>query len=380
VQLNGSTTVHTSVAFARCLCFLGGSPGREYHCSVFHFGAHLIHNTGGTFEGFLVHITRGIVNGSPEIPTDNFLARGLRNNGVVHDTGTDPVHSHIRRRMVHGFAAGDFFQHPLEQVESLNVPIVIHRLLMIVFKVVLINHDLIFEINRGCFVGYIDHVIDRKVPDGEGFELGIASLNTAFIFVVKVVEASSQLSAARAGTGNDHDGLGGLDVFVDTITLVADNGFNIGGITTDGVMGVDFDAPLFQAALEGFGRSLVFIAGYNDGGDIDAPFPEIVNGLEGVVVVGNAKIGSDLLTFNSAGMDTQDNVNFILEQLQQTHFDIGIKAREHPGSVIIEENLAAKLQVKFIVEAVYTLEDGCSLFLQVFFVVKSNAVGGFHMC
>ncbi|OPZ96954.1 MAG: hypothetical protein BWY72_01439 [Bacteroidetes bacterium ADurb.Bin416] len=215
--------------------------------------------------------------------------------------------------MVHRLSAGDFFQNPFEQVEGFDVPVVVHYLLMVVFQVVFINHHLVLEVNGGGFVGDVDHVIHGDVPNGKGLKLGVTGFDAALVFMIEVVQAGGQLTATRTWASNHHNGLGGFDVFVHPVTLVADNEFHISGVTFDGVMGVDFDATLFQAALEGFGSWLVLIPGDDDGCDVDAPFSEIVNGLEGVIVIGNAKISSDFLALDGTGVDAQNDINLVLE-------------------------------------------------------------------
>jgi hypothetical protein len=48
----------------------------------------------------------------------------------------------------------------------------------------------------------------------------------------------------------------------------------------------------------------------------------------------------DFFSFNITGINTEDNINFIFQFLQQPHLYIGIKTGEHPGGMIIMQELS----------------------------------------
>ena len=74
-------------------------------------------------------------------------------------------------------------------------------------------------------------------------------------------------------------------------------------------------------------------------------------------------------------MNAKDNIYFILKFLEQTHFHVGVKSREYPGRMVVEHDLAAEFEVKFIVKPFNTFQDGGCLFFQVSFVIKPGNSG-----
>ena len=47
-----------------------------------------------------------------------------------------------------------------------------------------VDHVYIVQIRRGGLIGKIHRMIQRDIPDGEGFELGVARLDAPLVFVV----------------------------------------------------------------------------------------------------------------------------------------------------------------------------------------------------
>ena len=76
---------------------------------------------------------------------------------------------------------------------------------------------------------------------------------------------------------------------------------------------------------------------------------QVVDQLQGVDVVGDAEVGPDLLPLDVAGVDAEQDVGLVLELLEQPHLDVGVEAGQDAGGVIVEEQLAAELQVELVV-------------------------------
>ena len=79
-------------------------------------------------------------------------------------------------------------------------------------------------------------------------------------------------------------------------------------------------------------------------------------------------------------MNTEDDVGFVFELLQQTHFHIWIEVGQHPGCVVIEDKLAPELQVEFVVELADAVENLGRLLGQVFVHIKHRCSVGHHGC
>ena len=86
----------------------------------------------------------------------------------------------------------------------------------------------------GGLVGDVDGVLEREVPDGEGFELGVSRAAAALVLVVELGEAGGEFAAARARPRDDDEGLFGFDVGVGAVAGVADNGVDVGGVSARG--------------------------------------------------------------------------------------------------------------------------------------------------
>ena len=102
--------------------------------------------------------------------------------------------------------------------------------------------------------------------------------------------------------------------------------------------------------------------------------PQVVDELHGVGVVGDAEVGPHLLALDVAGVDAEQDVGLVLELLEEPHLDVGIEAGQDPGGVVVEEELAAELEVELAGEAAHALEDGSLLLFEVGGVVESDGV------
>ena len=63
------------------------------------------------------------------------------------------------------------------------------------------------------------------------------------------------------------------------------------------------------------------------------------------------------------------------ELLQQAHLDVGIEAGQHAGGVVVEEQLAAELEVELVVEGWTRSRMAAVCSLQILFVVKTYGLG-----
>ena len=87
-----------------------------------------------------------------------------------------------------------------------------------------------------------------------------------------------------------------------------------------------------------------------------------------------AEIGPHLLPLDVAGVDAEDDIRLAPELLEEPHLDVGVVAGQDPGGMVVEEELAAELEVELVLEAAHPFEDGFLLFLEVVGVVESDGV------
>jgi len=94
---------------------------------------------------------------------------------------------------------GDLFQNALDQRKGLDIAVVVDRLDIVGFEVVVIDEVDILQVGRGRLVGDVDRMVQGKVPDGKGLELGISGADAAPVVVIQLGEAGGQLAAAGPG-------------------------------------------------------------------------------------------------------------------------------------------------------------------------------------
>src|SRR4030042_3832975 len=201
------------------------------------------------------------------------------------------------------------------------------------------------DVRRGRFIGDVNRMLERQVPDGEGLELGVPGLEPLFMIVVELGEARGQLAASGAGTRDDDQSPAGLYVLVGTIALIADDEVNVRGIAPGEAMGVDAYPPALQLVLEYPSRALLFKAGDHDARHLHVPFGQVVDELESVDIVGDAEIPPELPLLDISGVDTEQDVRPVPELLEKPHFDVGIIPGEDAGGVVIVGELAAEMGV-----------------------------------
>ncbi len=210
---------------------------------------------------------------------------------------------------------------------------------------VFVNHYFIIQINSCRFIGNVHLVVCRQVPYGESFKFGITGFDSPFVFMVKIAQAGGKFSAARARAGNDNNRFGNFNIFIGAISLLTHNGVRVCWVSFCWIMQINPDPSQFELVFKNFCRLLILVSGNNNCRNINAPFPEIINGLQCVRIVSYAKISPDFFPFNVSGMNTKDNICFVFYLVQEAHFYIGVKSREHPGGVVIVQYFSAKLQI-----------------------------------
>ena len=77
-----------------------------------------------------------------------------------------------------------------------------------------VDHVYIVEVGRGSLVGDVDRMLQRKIPHRESLKLGIASLDTALVLIVKLAQTHGHLAAAGAGRRHNHQRTRSLHIVV----------------------------------------------------------------------------------------------------------------------------------------------------------------------
>ena len=198
-----------------------------------------------------------------------------------------------------------------------------------------VDHIHIVEVRGGCLVGQVHRMVQGQIPHREGLEFGIARGSAPLVLMVQLAQAGGKLSAAGA-RGSDHHQLpGGLDILVSSEALVTDHQGRIGGVALDGVVVVDLQSHPLQTLLEGGGDGLAPEPGQHHAGHIQAKVPEYIDEPDHIPVIGDAQIPPDLVLFNIVGVDGNDHLHLILQLQQHPQLAVRLKARQHPGSMVV---------------------------------------------
>ena len=100
---------------------------------------------------------------------------------------------------------------------------------------------------------------EGQVPDGEGLVFGVARTDAPLVLMIKLGQTGSHLSASRSRRGDNYQRLGGLDVFVVSITLIAYDKRNIVRIARNQIVTVHLHAHFLQTTLEHLGAVLACV-------------------------------------------------------------------------------------------------------------------------
>ena len=131
-----------------------------------------------------------------------------------------------------------------------------------------VNHINVLQISRSSLVSHIYRMLQRQIPDGEGFEFSITGLNAALIFMIQLRQAGSHLAAARTGSSNNYQRTCSFYIVVLAIARITDNMLHIMRIAFNRIMVINLDIQSLQLILEAFDGFLALILRNNNAADI----------------------------------------------------------------------------------------------------------------
>ena len=135
-------------------------------------------------------------------------------------------------------------------------------------------------------------------------------------------------------------------------------------------MAVYPDPHFFQLCLKLEDGRLVGVVGDDYASHIEPPVRKGVDEPQNVHIVGDAQIVADLV-FRDIGADGNDDLRLIGKLHQHPQLTVGLKARKHPGGMVVVKKLSTEFQVQFISKLADPLTDVIGLHGQIFVVVKS---------
>ena len=220
-----------------------------------------------------------------------------------------------------------------------------------------IDHIHIIKVCRGGLVGDVDRVLQRKVPDGECLEFGVARRDSLLVLVVELAEAHGHLSAARPRSRHDHERTGCLHVIILTVALFGVNQGYIVRVTLDRVVVVGLDAHLLELGLVSFGAGLTVEMGDHHAADQEAPVLELRAEPQDIHVIGDAVVGPHLVLLYVIGTDDNDDLRAVAELLEHPQLAVRLESRQDPAGVVVVKQFASKLKIELVPELGYAFLD-----------------------
>ena len=310
------------------------------------------------------------IDGARVVAADDLLLGGPAAGIVVADGKTGHIDAHVGRRLVRAFVH-DALEDLLENRENFDIAVVIDGRLSVCLQVERVNHIDIRKICRRCLIGEVDGMLERKIPDREGFKLRIAGLHAALMLLINLGKAGCHLAGTGAGSSDDNKLAGGLNVLVASVAIAAENQRNVGGISLNHIVKIAADAELLEALAEVIRSRLSGILGDHDAADIEAAVLKGFFQTESVIVVGDAEIAANLVLLDGICTDDNDDFRLVLELLQHLKLDVRGEAGKNPGCVVVIEQLAAEFQIK-LPEMGHAFLDVRGLELQIALRIKTD--------
>ena len=119
------------------------------------------------------------------IATDNFLTGSLTADLIITDAVACHINAHISRRFVRAIAVNTF-KDCCKYGINFNVTVIIYRGYAISLQMEGVNHINILQIRRSSLISHVYRMLQRQIPDGEGFEFSITGLNAALVFMIQL--------------------------------------------------------------------------------------------------------------------------------------------------------------------------------------------------
>ena len=235
-----------------------------------------------------------------------------------------------------------------------------------------VDHIDVAQICSRSLVGDIDRMLERQIPDREGFKFRISGLRAAFVFVIELGKAGRQLPAAATRTGHDHQRLRYFDIRVGAVPLLTDDGIDVRRIALGEAVLIGFDISAFQLVDKAVDRRRILVAGHDHAVDLQIVLAEDVDQAQHFQIISDAEVLPRLAVDDVAGIDADDDFRLLLHALQQLDLRVFIKARQYAHRMLVMHQLAAELQIQpFTAARIDSFQNIFGLFLDIFVCIKT---------
>jgi hypothetical protein len=211
-----------------------------------------------------------------------------------------------------------------------------------------VDNVVVAEVGGGGFVRDVDGVSEAEIPDREGLEFGEPGVDGALSIVVELGHTKGEFAAAGAGGGDGDDWFLCLDVFLLAVAVVTDDEIEVLGVVRDLVVDEDPQSSVLEFLSEFLGSEFLLEAVDDDGGDVEVSLAQIIHVFEGLVIIGESEVASDLALVDVLCADAEDEFDLVAELPEHLDFGVHVKAGQDAGRVIIITQLAAELEIELV--------------------------------
>ena len=331
---------------SRTVRFFSLGNSSDSNLAVLSADVSLFHHKFKLVDLILIGITLADLAQSIVVTADDFGIGGFANSSIINDAVASHIHPHIRRALVRRFTE-DARKESVQNREDFDVTVVVNRRLAVSFQVERVNHVHVVQVSRCSFVSEVDRVLERDVPNRERFKLGIASLDTALVFMINLREADSHLSTTRTRSGHHHEFARSFNKFILAITVIAHHERDVARITGNRIMAIDLESKAFELFLVSNCARLFLPASQHHTAHVKAITTESVNQAKDVLIVGNAEVATNLVLFDVASIDGDDDFGLILELFEHADFGVRSKARQNAACMMVIKKFSTKFKIKF---------------------------------
>ena len=248
-----------------------------------------------------------------KIAANDFILRCFAAYIVVHDGEARHIYAHVRGTFVRAIAIVNPFKHGAQHGEDFDITVVIHRQLVVGLQMEGVDHVYIVQVGGRGFVGDVHRMLQRQIPDGEGFKFRIARAHTVPVFVVQLGQAGGHLPAARSGRGDHHQRARGGNVIILAVAVLADDVGDVRWIIGDAVQAVYVQPQLLHALHEDFRGRLAGVLRQRDAAHEKPEIAEYVHQAHHIRIVGDIQIAALFVLFNIVRVDGDYDFRLILQ-------------------------------------------------------------------
>ena len=268
------------------------------------------------------------------ITADDFGIGCFAHGSVINDAITSHVHAHVRRALVRRFTE-DSRKEGVQHREDFDVTVVVDSRLAVSFQVERVDHVHVVQVSGSRFVCEVHRMLERNVPNRERFELGIAGLDATLVFVINLRKANSHLSTSRTRSSHHHKFTSRFDKFILAVTVIAHDERNVARIARNRVMAIDLETKGFKLFLVSDSTRLFLPTGQHDAAHVKPVTAERINQAENVLIVGDSQVTANLVLFDVASVNRNDDFGLVLDFFKHADLRIGSKARQDAACMMV---------------------------------------------